>query len=73
MWPERSASSSRRSGRRLRQSGDGSRYAGGSGFRLFNATETKETPGQAATPNRGRWNDYEGRRITSRDSLAGVE
>ena len=41
-------------------------------------TETlkrKKTPGQAATPNRGalKWDDYEGRRITSRDSLAGVE
>ena len=41
MWPERSASLSRRSGRRLRLSGGGSSYAGGSGFRLFNATETK--------------------------------
>ena len=44
MWPERSASRSRRSGRQSRRSGGGSSYAGVSGFRLFNATETKPLP-----------------------------
>ena len=54
---ERSASSSRRSGQRLRLSGGGSSYAGGSGFRLFNATETKKPPVRRQ-PNRGPWNGY---------------
>ena len=53
MWPERSASRSRRSGRRLRLSGGGSSYAGGSGFRLFNATETKKPPVRRLLPTEG--------------------